>query len=144
MNSYQIYINCVIFVTYFWVHSVFYEKHMSACYLLWSSHRHPDLRMAYIDISQDSQHQIRHHSLAVGAVLVWTLAEELSENPTEISKQANLEYTNEYKQYYNISYEVLKYLLVTSNKCHSTNSLYHSNYIQQNSINLTQTGPDRC
>jgi len=29
---------------------------MSACYLLWSSHRLPDLRMAYTDISHNSQH----------------------------------------------------------------------------------------
>ena len=33
---------------------------------------------------------------------MWTLAEELSENPTEISKQANLELTNDYKQYHNM------------------------------------------
>jgi hypothetical protein len=63
---------------------------MPACYLLWSLHQLPDLSKAYTDNSHDSQHWIRHHSLAAGAVLVWTVAEELSENPAEISKHDNL------------------------------------------------------
>jgi hypothetical protein len=46
--------------------------------------------MAYTDISHGSQHYLRHHSLAAGVALVWTPAEELSANPTEISKQASL------------------------------------------------------